>query len=330
MNRIAKSICMIAVIALAFTACKKNDTDTKTLQFKGSTEAMMVVDEEFGEKVYMDGNNRIQFEAGDYVSIFNVENADGTGSQCALFEVVTPDNWQNVSGPINGSHTTGAYYAYYPGGDSYVNTTQLTNGNRVKFTLWPTQQDRRDGDNKPMIPYQSLYAAAVDSIHNLNDAWFNFKNICGILSLKLYSPSGKTVTSIAVTDNRYNLVGDVTLKINEVSPTYMTTLFRNYNENNADYMTELNAYLNRIGYKVTSGQAIIGNTVTLNCGNGITLGTTKAKATEFYIVLRPLALLKGCTVKVFFSNGTDTEIKSTKNNCIGPNVIKKMSAVNVG
>ena len=327
MNRIAKSICMIAVIALAFTACKKNDTDTKTLQFKGSTEAMMVVDDEFGEKVYMDGNNRIQFEAGDYVSIFNVVNADGTGSQCALFEVVTPANWSHVSGPIDESHTTGAYYAYYPGGDSYVNATQLTNKNRVKFTLWPTQQDRRDGDNKPMIPSESLYAAAVDSIHNLNDAWFNFKNICGILSLKLYSPSGKTVTSIAVTDRRYNLVGDVTLKINEVSPTYMTTLFRNYNENNADYMTELNAYLNRIGYSVTGN---IGNTVTLNCGNGITLGTTKAKATEFYIVLRPLALIKGCDIQVNFTSGAPYPIHSTKNNCIGPNVIKKMAAVNVG
>jgi hypothetical protein len=325
---------MVAVVALAFTSCKKDNADAQSFKFNGATEQFVNTNEEGLERVYLDGTNTVQFEVGDKFVFFNITDPSGSTSQAATYELDPNMNLVKKGGQIAGQN--GNYYAFYPGDNVVWEQTDLENENRAVFRLDATQYDRRDSIGNPMIPFtgeanvqkNALYMAAHDVTHtSLNDAFFDFKNICGMLSLKFYSTSGKTVTKIEITDKHFNLVGDVTLKIHEVDPVKMTTFFRNYDENNADYMSQLQTYINTVGYSVGGDHK--SNMVTLNCGNGVQLGTTKAEATRFFIVMRPLALREGCTIKLYFSDGTDKTINSSKNNTISPNIIKNISAVKV-
>lgn len=336
MKKIARTFYMIAVVALAFTSCKKKNDDAQSFKFNGATEQFVSTNEEgLEERVYLDGANKVQFEVGDRMMLFNITDETGSTSGAARYVVADGMVLSREIGEISGT-TGGNYYAFYPGEN--VASTNLTNQNRAVFRLDATQYDRRDAEGKPMIPFtgsateqkNALYMAAKDLTHTtLTDAYFDFKNICGVLSLKFYSPSGKTVKSIAITDKTFNLVGDVTLKIHEVDPVYMTTLFRNYNDSPA-YMTELNAYKSRLGYQISGD---VRKTVVLDCsqvaGGGVQLGQTKAEATRFFIVLRPLALLNGCDIVVTFDDDDTYEIHSTRDNRISPNIIRNISAVNV-
>lgn len=328
MKKITKCMCMMGVVALAFTSCKKKE-DSQAFAFNHSIE-QLVSDEGSLEKAYVDDNFTFQFEVNDHVELFNIGDNTGLSSSCGLYKVnssmlLEPTGTGGAAMPT----TAGNFYAFYPG-DNVTAGSEFYNENQATFRLDPTQTCQVNADGKPMVPAGALYMAAKDeTATSLSQSFFNFKNICGVLSPKFYSPSGKTVESIEITDNTFNLVGDVTLKIHEVEPVYMTTLFRNYNDSPA-YMSELNAYKSLLGYQISGD---VRKTVVLDCsqvaGGGVQLGQTKAEATRFFIVLRPLALLNGCDIKINFTDSTSKTIHSTKDNRISPNIIKNISAVNV-
>lgn len=329
MNKITKGLCMMAVVALAFSSCKKQEnTKTDSVVFNHTTEQMVTVnDENEFEKVYFDPQNVIAYEVGDQLMLFDIREG-GNGSRAAAYELVT-ENDQTLLTTVAGqtaldATTTGAYYAFYPA-TNVRNVTSLTNGNRATFQLSTTQTYRPNDGTNTMLPKGALYIAAKAEESTLNDAMFICRNICGVLKLNFYSPSGKQIQSIEVTDNKFNIVGDVELKIDEVDPDYMSDLFGRYSDD-ATYQTELSNYLQRLGYNTSNAT----NKVTLDCGNGVQIGATKAAATPFYIVMRPLALLKGCSIKVNFVGGGSKVINSTKNNVIKPNMIRNMAATSVG
>lgn len=332
MNKFAKTLCMMAVLALAFVSCKKTETTGYSFPFKGSVQQFENVYEGDFDRAYMNPDNlKVYFEEGDAIMLFNIyqdpagfESSHGQTYWLNAGHLVNP--YGTISLQINQpGQLQSYYYGFYPA-ENVVDFLHLDNENRATFRM-DAEQTYRTISGVPTIPQGALYMAAKDEDHNnLNQAVFNFQNICGVLSLKFYSPTGKTVTSIVVEDNRFELVGDITLKIHEVDPVYMTTLFRNYNETDAAYMAELATYLNDLGFQTTG----VGNAVTLNCPDGVTLGTTPEAASRFFIVLRPLALLEGCHITVNFTEGPAFEINSTKNNVISPNVVRNMKAVNVG
>ena len=333
MNKIVKCMCMMAVVALAFASCKKqNDVNTQSFAFNGSTE-QFVSDEGSFERAYLDGLT-VKFEPGDQMEIFNIVNLTG-GSQAALYEVTANMTLDNLSGEVSGT-TNGRYYAFYPGNNVKTN---LSNENYASFHLDPVQIHRADADGNPIIPQAidsknptlrqtALYMAAKDETATaLPSAYFDFKNICGMLSMKFYSPDGKIVQSIELTDRKYNLVGDVHLKIHEVDPVKLTTFFRNIDSHPA----ELPGYLADLGYYVDGDKS---NTITLDCTNngatnGVELGRTKEEATRFFMVLRPLALQGGCDITIHFYNEDDVVIHSSRDNRISPNVIRNIAAYNV-
>lgn len=328
MNKFAKTLCMMAVVALAFTACKKNQTDTKVVPFNYSTQAFESSNESDFEKVYLN-NGTVVFESGDDIVLFNIQNSNPSQ---AVHYTVQPDGVSLVAatGTLDGT-TDGNYYAFYPG-QNVTSDDALLSSKRSTFTLtdtqtYPSAQPNFDA-NWP-LPAQCLYMAAKDETHtNLTQTVYNFQNICGILSFRFYSPSGKSVESIEITDKAVNLVGDVTLRLDRVDPVYMTTLFNNYSDD-AAYQAELAEYLygtNGIDYSVAN----TGATITLECGTGVALGTTAADATKFFIVMRPLALVNGFTAVITFTNGSTKVIDSNRNNVIRPNIIRVMSVINVG
>ena len=322
MKKITRTLCMIAVVALAFTSCKKTE-DTQTVKFNAVTEQLV---EEGFEKVYLDANSNVVFEENDIVCLFDITP---DGSTSAPYYVCSEGYLKGYMGASIPENTNGYYYAFYPGAN--VDASQLSAKNRATFELKAEQNDTREGSTLK-VPKDALYMAAKDDTHNaLNNTFFNFKNICGILSLKLYSTELQSVRKIEITDRHFNLVGKVSLNIPAVDPEYMTSLFDRYDESNSTYMTELLTYLNaeHLGYSVTDKS----RTLTLDCGTtGVELGRTKAKATRFFIVMRPLALKEGCDIKIFFSDDPNDyyEINSSKDNMIRPNVIKNMAAVKVG
>lgn len=331
MNRIAKSVCMIAVMALAFTACKKNDTGARTLVFNGTTEQMIVVDEDPGAKVYLDNKNKIRFEPYDLITIINIQDTtDGSGVTTAgTFMVDANKNWVEQGNNIDWTtQPNGAFFAYYPGGAGYTNLDSLNFNNRVTFTLVGVQNYEANADGTPKVPKNAFYIAAKDGTHNnLNDASFKFKSICGILSLRLYSPSGKTIKQIEVVDNAFNITGEVSMKIHEVDPDYMTYLFNNYDWTVPAYVTNLTNYMQRIGYFVDPDHC--SKSVKLDCGSGVSVGTYADAAKEFYIVLRPLALSKGSQLNITLGNGKVVNIPSEYIHKITPNTITRMMAINV-
>ena len=329
MKKIVTSICMVALVALAFTSCKKNET-SQAVAFNYSTE-QLVNDEGSYEKVYLDDNYKVQFEPGDLVTVFNITDATGTTSNSVLYEVNNNNLLEPYMSPsIINPTTAGHYYTFYPG-NNVVSVANLGNENRATFRLDATQEGRVDSLGQPMIPYSALYMAAKDETHQtFTQTHFHFKNICGVLSPRFYSADGKKIKSIAVTDNAMHLTGDVTLKIHEVDPDRMTTLFRNYQETPA-YTELLNNYKTQLGWSVANA----GSTVVVDYSNvpggGVQLGQTADDATRFFIVLRPLALLHGCHIVVTTiddQNVEDTfELHSTIDNRIKPNNIKNMVAV---
>lgn len=311
----------MGVVALLATSCNKNK-DQGTATIKTFNQQLEVVDSDFGpgydgEKVYLNpSNNRLYFEAGDVLTLFKI-NEDPNLSACADY---TPSQTQVDEATWTPAGTTtlpedGDLYAFCPGGTEYV-TPQLTNGNRATFTVPAVQLYREN-----TLPVEGFFMAS--KLEEGQDAFY-FRNICGALRLQLWSPNNRTITSIVVKDKAKNICGDVTLIIPEVDPATLNSLYRNYSDDPAWLSANLYPYIRRSGYSVANGL----NTITLDCGNGVQIGKTKAAATNFYITLRPLALRNGCEITINYIGGSYT-INSSKNNIIGPNVIRKMNPINI-
>jgi len=321
MKKILKGVCLMGVVALLATSCNKNK-DQETAKIQTFNQQFESVESDFGpgydgEKVYLNpSDNRLYFETGDLLTLFKI-NADPTLSACGDF---TPANTQVDHTTWTPAGTTtlpeeGDLYAFCPGGINYV-TPNLLEGNRATFHI-PAVQVYRENT----LPVEGFFMAS--KLEEGQDAFY-FRNICGAMLLRLYSSKDRVVTSIVVKDKAKNICGDVTLIIPEVEPATLTSLYTNYSDNEAWQTNYLLPYIQRSGYSVSNG----GNTITVDCGNGVQIGKTAATATNFYITLRPLALRKGCEITVNYIGGSYT-INSNKNNMIGPNIIRKMAPVNI-
>ena len=317
----------MGVVALLATSCNKQQNNSMVYRgysYDGQFDTEMANYDEPG-RAYIDATAKVEFEQGDKVMLFNIENANGEGSEYAMYQVAA-SSYQPELTPVDANVTvsdelfTLGKYAFYPGDN--VGTAQMSNENRAIFPIASTQE-YREVAGTPVIAHNALYMAA--KIDNELEAVnvFAFRNICGVLSLKFFSPTGKTVKSIAVTDHERYLSGDVTLKIHEVDPGYMMQLFRNYGvAGNEELIAE---YMDQVGYSV----AVDSQTMTLDCGAGIQLGTTRNDANQFYMVLRPLALNGGFDIDITFSDNTTKTISVNKDNTIKPNTFRVFPPMNV-
>lgn len=322
MKRVIRCFCMIALVALAFTSCKKQEQKSNVMIV-----TQQLVDENVDEnRAYFDPTSlKIMFEEGDVVMIFNIDNEVPTHSHCAQYEAIQEGNYvtmQNCGTGEVAEDILDAYYAFYPGGRDNIRTEMAGGENKSMFYVAPTQEYRPD-----RVPLEAMYMAAkVDNVAHLHETEnpetaFYFRNICGVYDMMLFDPNGPTVVKeITITDNNFDLSGWVELIIPEVDPVEMQSLFNNYDPDNTAYMQTLAQYLNRVGYNVTEK----GNTLTLTMPEeGVQIGTTQATATHFYMVLRPLALTNGYTIDIKFADGsTKTIDRSDRNHQVAPNVVK--------
>jgi hypothetical protein len=332
MKRITKLMCLVAMMVLAVTSCKKAETKQG---FTATLQEMQVEDTDLDSKVYLEGTTPV-FLPGDQVMMFNVDYSNPDQSQYALYQTV--DGGTNaVFTPVGDGITDskkGAFFAYYPGERCFP---ELTQGNRAYFMLDAVQTYRKIGGNA-VIPERALFGASRDNeVANLGDVNFMFYQVGGVAQFNLYNDAtgfSKKVKSITVEDKYFSLTGMVSFKVDKINPVVLTGLLENYNKDNEATMKDVHDYMSLIGYDVYfEGDAHGGEyggfdpqmTVTLNCPN-VAIGTSKATATPFYIGLRPLALTYGFYLTVTYDDDTSVTIEVNKDCKVKPGVIKKFNA----
>jgi len=326
MKKVMRFACLVGVVALALTSCKKNEQTATS--FKAATE-QFVVESEDDSRVYVNTNNQIVFEQNDQVMLFNI---GGEVDDAALYYSTSTDTYVEFR-PVQevGINPTadaeGAFYAFYPGEN--VIPANLRSESRYKFPV-AAEQEYRTLNGNVAVPKGAMYMAAKEAnVKQLGQVNFQFKNICGLACFKFYSSTpGKTIKRIKVEDKTFNISGDVELRVDKVDPDEMTSLLNNYNLSNQSYVDQLNDYIREVGYNVTNS----GRSIVLNLGEGVELTTTKATAKQFLMVLRPLALKNGC--KIYVSEDSTGEnwilaADSNKDNMIRPNLFRNFAAVKI-
>lgn len=307
---------MIALVALVFSSCKKNE-ETAAM-FYGTVEGLV---EEEPERAYINGS-LINFELGDRVMMYNINKTDASLSGYALYTATETGMVVTCSDPSGmiGNARQDAFFAYYPG--DYVSNAYLAMDNQGMFYI-PNTQTYRELDGTAVVPAKALAMASKDAKNTqINNAHFTFQQIMGVVRLKLTDANNRTVKSIVYEDNAMNVTGRVHMKIHEVDPTVMKSLFEQYTTL-GNPPAALTDYIERVGYMVDSTPDYPkGNTITLDCGEGVQLGST---VKPFYIVLRPLAMLGGCTITVNFDNGETAVIDGSNFSKVKPGVIKNIT-----
>jgi hypothetical protein len=329
MKKVLKCMGMMALVALVFTSCKKNETTHHSFRFNAPEFTSRSFDE---ERLYIDNQFKGHFEQGDVCMLFNINEETPTKSHAALYGAteagVTNVPFVNIGYGEVGEDMMDGYYAFYPGGVGHMITYLYDGENKCKFYVAPEQKYRPN-----LVPKDAMYNAAkgVDDTHLMyGDTHFNFEPICGVLALMPYEnvATPRSIKKIEVVDNGFNLSGLVELIIPEVDPVEMNTLFRNFNPNNSSYMAQLEAYKNKVGYNVT-GETIYnmltgendtyvkGNRMTLKVQDedqaAVQMGKTRNTTPVFHIVLRPLACMYGFQLIFTFDDDTTATRTYTAN-----------------
>jgi hypothetical protein len=333
MNKIAKTLCMIAVVALAFTSCKKEENQAESFAFNGTAEQFMEVNEdgEF-ERMYIDDTYKTFYEVNDQFMMYCVYDAPYISMSNSTLFYLDADGILKKVVPTSQISTEmeypGNYYSFYPG--QAVTEVWYEDGHFMsKFVLPNTLEYRTHESGYVQMPWEAVMMAAKDERSTkLRDCAFHYRNIMGAMSLRLYSAEGQTVKAIRVKDNRFNLAGTVNMNIAEADPNTLQYMLRNYDETNTSYMLELQDYIGPDHLNVTY-EGDLRHSITLDCGAGVELGATAAEATRFLIPLRPLALMNGCEVTVVFTDGTTKVFNTTTDHRMMPNVIMNFYPMSV-
>jgi hypothetical protein len=306
MKKILRGVCMIAVVALAFTSCKKNN-QTEGIRFSGTTEAFAggTVDE---DRAYIGTNStNTFFEVNDQIMVYNLDSEDATQTNYGIYwtdKAGHKVDWYYSSGTVinHKDASTTTLFAFYPA--EIVNNARLWEGdNEAMFEITDHQTYRKIG-SQVVLPKGTLAMASKDEIAtNVDEKDFQFRNIMGFLWLKLTDSQNRKITSIVYEDNVLNVTGRVHLKIDEVDPDYLRDyLLKEYDPNNTTYMANLNDYISRSGYYVDDANvALKGKTITLDCGEGVQLNPSSVQ--HFMITLRPLAAYYGFKLTFNFADG---------------------------
>ena len=178
------------------------------------------------------------------------------------------------------------------------------------YALYPYNADARITDEGVIsltLPAEQTYAEnsfgrganiMIAVTENLEDTFLAFKNACGYLKLKLYNAEGATIKSIEVKGNSgERLAGAATATISFGEAPVLAM---------ADDAITL---------------------VTLNCGEGIALGTTAETATEFWVVLPATTFAEGLTITATDTEGSIFEKSTTNEVVIERNAIQPMAVL---
>ena len=174
----------------------------------------------------------------------------------------------------------------------YASGIKITENGVITTTL-PSEQSY--AENSFGLGDNTMVAVTEDK----NDTFLNFKNVGGYLMLRLYGE-------------------DVTVKT--------ITLTGNNNEKLAGKASITSTYG---GEPSVSMAAEATGTITLDCGEGVELGTSAETATPFWFVVPPTAFENGFTITIEDVNGGEFTKTTSKSIEIERNAIQPMAAFEV-
>ena len=191
------------------------------------------------------------------------------------------------SGDLETGNTFDRIYALYP----YDETATITEEGVISLTLPAEQQYAENSFGKGA---NTMIAVT----ENREDTFLSFKNACGYLKLKLYAPEGGIVKSIEVKGNDNEKIAGAATATIAFGEAPVVTM--------ADDAT---------------------TSITLDCGEGISLGKTAETATEFWVVIPEITFTSGITVTVTDSFGATFTKSTDKEIVIERNTIQPMAAL---
>ena len=230
-------------------------------------------------RTYVENGRYLRWHEDDRLTAFY----GNTLNRQYKFKGKTGDNSGSFAHVPSGDLETGnafdRIYALYP----YNETTTITDEGEISLTL-PALQSYAENS------FGRGANTMIAVTENLEDTFLAFKNACGYLKLKLYNADGATVKSIEVKGNNGEKIAGAataTIAFGEAPVLLM-----------ADDATD---------------------TITIDCGDGVSLGTTAETATEFWTVIPQTTFTKGITIKItdsqggIFEKSTDNEVAITRN-----------------
>ena len=243
--------------------------------------------DEEATRTYVENGKYLRWHEDDRITAFY----GNTLNRQYKFNGTTGDNSGTFSlvpsGELGTGNTLNHIYALYP----YNADARITDEGLISLTLPATQTY---AENSFGIGANTMVAVT----ENLEDTFLAFKNACGYLKLKLYNAEGATIKSIEVKGNNgEKLAGAATLTINYGGAPILTM---------ADTATD---------------------TITLDCGEGVTLGTTAEEATELWVVVPATTFTEGLTITATEMDGKVFEKTTTNEVVIERNTIQPMATL---
>ena len=281
---------LFAVIALLFAACTTDVTEDIAVE---APETLRVSFEEDTRIQLMNG--KTVWNEGDLVSVFYRSDANqqwkfqgNTGDRSGTIKRVSTPEY---------SHTTSKMVVAYPYNKNYYLNPETCN---LQAFLPAEQTYLKDsyGINGNIMVSQSEYKQFV------------LKSVCGWLKIQLKG-EGQVVKKVTLKGNNSEQVAGE-IYVNTADATSILAAEMGFSSDDT-----------QVGGTMVEDDTIL-TEVTLNCGEGVTLGS---ESTAFYIALPPQEFSKGVTLKVLYGDGT-TMTKSTSNSIeIARNTILPMSTL---
>ena len=236
-------------------------------------------------RTYVEDNTYLRWHEDDRLTAFY----GNTLNRQYKFKGQTGDNSGSFSHVPSGDLETGnafdCIYAVYP----YDETATITDEGIISLTLPAVQQYAENSFGKGA---NTMIAVT----ENLEDTFLAFKNACGYLKLKLYAPEGGVVKSIEVKGNHNEKIAGAATAITAFGEAPVVTM--------ADDAT---------------------TSITLDCGDGISLGTTAETATEFWVVIPEVTFTEGFCITITDLNNGKTFIQTENSIVITRNAIQPMA-----
>lgn len=305
MKKIVRTLCLVAMVALVATSCKKNAEVTEVNVSFGEVTGMPQNPSLNGAKAYVDANDGYKFKwnDGDQVAIYNLSSE----SQNSVCEVYTADAGSEgktkarFTGNSVGPRKDMGLYVFY---NATMTEQNLKPNNYEFFHVAETQ----NYNGNYMLDPHAMVMACIPA--NAGDNYvkdFTLEHIFGFLNIAIANVAGTAhVNQISVTDANWNLAGVVDLKIPAVDTYQLNSLINQLEANGPDdatYLANLAEYVNTLGYHAHGSS----KTITMNCNHfNLPDYWTTYKWQYFFIALRPGALNKGFSVKVVYDEPVNT------------------------
>ena len=275
--------CLFLIAALSsLTGCSVSDlsTDNQSEEITGNRNFYATIEgNDNATKVYFDEEIRLRWNEEDLITVF-----DGTTrNKKYIFLGKDGDNcgeFDWVKSGFGAGNDINCNCAVYP----YASTTRCVETNSgdityIKYNLSATQVYKEKSAGKDANVMVAVTA-------NDEDTDLKFKNVCSYLCVKLYGAAQKVGSIVFQGNNNEAITGEAA-----IVPVY--------------------------GGEPSLSVNGTGTTITLECEEGVTVGTTKEDATEFWIVVPPLTYSEGYKVTVNgYNGGSQTFVISGSRNFV--------------